>query len=75
VSGFHISRSDEKQIITLRCVGCAQRTLPLTTKRLGCCRVAYHKGGKLHEGVVETIDEKHGKASFLNEEKPSGASS
>jgi hypothetical protein len=37
--------------------------------------VAYHKGGKLHEGVVETIDEKHGKASFLNEEKPSGASS
>jgi hypothetical protein len=49
--------------------------MPLTKKLFGCCRVSYQKGWKLHEGVVETIDEKHGKASFLNEEKPSGASS
>jgi len=28
------------------------------------CRVAYHKGGKLFEGTVEAIDEKHGKVGL-----------
>lgn len=28
---------------------------------LHACRVAYHKGGRLVEGTIEAIDEKHGK--------------